>query len=122
MQPIVLDIRSMMKTKIFEHLVSVLQTSGDIIESTTSDGVFRLYLLSELTLVVKQTNDNTWEPDGITFELFGNEFFLMPDGSISVADEEMGQDSVYALTDGNLDKAVFDFLQWRVSVLENLHI
>ena len=83
-----------MKTKIFEHLVSVLQTSGDIIESTTSDGVFRLYLLSELTLVVKQTNDNTWEPDGITFELFGNEFFLMPDGSISVTDEEMGQDSM----------------------------
>ena len=111
-----------MKTEIFEHLVSVLQTSGDIIESTTSDGVFRLYLLSELTLVVKQTNDNTWEPSGIIFELFGNEFFLMPDGSISVTDEEMSQDSVYALTDGNLDKAVFDFLQWRVSVLEKLHI
>lgn len=110
-----------MKTEIFEHLVSVLQTSGDIIESTTSDGVFRLYSLSELTLVSKQTN-NTWEPDGITFELFGTEFFLMPDGSISVADEEMGQDSVYALTDGNLNKAVFDFLQWRVSVLEKLHI
>ena len=110
-----------MKTKIFEHLVSALQDLGDIIENTTSDGVFRLYLLSELTLVSKQMN-NTWEPDGITFELFGNEFFLMPDGSISVTDEEMGQDSVYALTDGNLDKAVFDFLQWRVSVLEKLHI
>jgi hypothetical protein len=118
----VLDIRSMMKTKIFEHLVSALQDLGDIIENTTSDGVFRLYSLSELTLVVKQTNDNTWEPDGITFELFGNEFFLMPDGSISVTDEEMGQDSVYALTDGNLNKAMFDFLQWRVSVLEKLHI
>lgn len=110
-----------MKTKIFEHLVLVLQTSGDIIESTTSDGVFRLYSLSELTLVSKQVN-NTWESHGITFELFGNEFFLTPDGSISVADEEMGQDSVYALTDGNLNKAVFDFLQWRVSVLEKLHI
>ena len=110
-----------MKTEIFEHLVLVLQTSGDIIESTTSDGVFRLYSLSELTLVSKQVN-NTWESHGITFELFGNEFFLTPDGSISVADEEMGQDSVYALTDGNLNKAVFDFLQWRVSVLEKLHI
>ena len=110
-----------MKTEIFEHLVSVLQTSGDIIESTTSDGVFRLYSLSELTLVSKQVN-NTWESHGITFELFGNEFFLTPDGSISVTDEEMGQDSVYALTDGNLNKAVFDFLQWRVSVLEKLHI
>lgn len=112
----------MIARETFIELVKIIRDQGEV-EYFTNDGIhYRNYTISELSLVISRVQDS-WIPEGITFELFGTQFFLTPDGNITAADNEAGQTpDFYALTDQALLAIVASFLTWRLKVLKQLNV
>lgn len=108
-------------SEIFEQLSKRLQDFGDTQTVSVEGEDFRIYQLSELSLQLELQSGRE-VPSGISFEVFDDEMFLTPDGSISVTDETQDEVSVYSLTDQNTIKAIYVFLKWRLTAIVNLKI
>lgn len=110
----------MISKETFKRLVLALAEHG-VSETKNINGVsYRAYKVSELTLILAKFKEK-WTPEGISFELFGYEFFITPDGSISITDNEDDSD-IFSLNDEELLAVVTSFLKWRLSVVDKLHV
>lgn len=112
----------MLDQETFKRLVIAIRDTGDMNEREINGTLYKVCEISELSLVLVKYPKG-WAPEGITFELFGIEFFLTSDGSISIIDEdETDNENVYSLSDQSLLNAVSSFLKWRLKVLEKLMV
>lgn len=109
----------MLDKETFKSLALAIRDNGDVDDREINGSVFKVCEISELTLVLSRHKAG-WEPEGITFELFGSEFFLTPDGSISIVDEDDDNEAIYSLSDKSLLVAVSSFLSWRLKILEKM--
>lgn len=111
----------MITKETFKKLVLALAEHG-IVESRVIDDVqYKAYKVSELTLILSQFKEK-WTPEGISFELFGNDFFISPDGSIAISDSDDQDAEVFSLNDNELMAVVTSFLKWRLSVISRLKV
>lgn len=111
----------MITKETFKKLVLALVAHGSN-ETRLIDGIkYKAYRISEITLILVQFKDK-WTPEGISFELFGDSFFIEPNGTISITNEINTYDEVYELQDYELMAVVASFLKWRLSVITQLKV
>lgn len=104
----------------FKRLIYAIREHGTLNHRELNGQVYKVYEVSELTLVMSQRQKG-WVPEGITFELFGAEFFLTQDGAISIIeDSDNENDTIYSLSDQTLLSVVSNFLVWRLKILEKM--
>lgn len=109
----------MITKETFKKIVLAIAEHG-MPESRVIDNTeYKAYKINELTLILSK-HGNKWAPEGISFELFAKDFFISPDGSITVSDRS-GQDlELFALKDFEIVAVVASFLKWRLSVITKL--
>lgn len=106
----------------FKRLALAIKNNGEVCDRKIDDAIFRVCEASELVLVLTEYRSG-WIPEGIIFNLFGEEFYLTPDGAISITEkDDAGNDAVYSLTDEILLGVVSSFLSWRLKIIEKLKV
>jgi hypothetical protein len=110
----------MLTRETFTRLVEVVRRKGESEDKTVRGRQFRVVTISEFTVIFERL-EKGWRTDGITFELFSAEFFITPDGSISITNDEE-RDELYSVSDRTLVSVVGSFLNWRLGVLEKISI
>lgn len=106
----------------FRRLVIAIRDKGEVDDRKINGSLYKVCEISEMTLILSK-HERGWAPEGITFELFGAEFFLTTDGSISIIENENeDNEEIYSLDDQALVSVVSSFLKWRVTILEKLDV
>lgn len=113
-----------MNTKaLFIELVQAIQQNSQLEEVKVSGASYGRNDFGELTLLLDYNiRDDLWIPEGISFDLFGKEFFLTPDGTISVFEDFGNGEDVYALIDTELLATIKSFLTWRLGCILKLKV
>lgn len=112
----------MITKETFIDLVTTIRDNGTVSDFQRDGIAYRSYEVSELTLVISRAK-NSWIPEGISFQLFGEDFFVTPDGNITLSDtddEEVPE--FYTLQDSTLIAIVSSFLKWRLNVLKKAQV
>jgi len=111
----------MIEQSSFNNLASVLQNIGEKTEKNFGVSQFVMHEISELTLILSKVREE-WIPDGISFELFGSDFFLMPDGTVTITEKVPNQDDKVYTINESLIPVISSFLLWRIKVLEKMSV
>jgi len=113
----------MLTKETFKRLVIAIRDHGEFDTRDIGGTTYRVYEISELSLILSKFK-NAWKPEGVSLSLFGLDFFIAPDGSITISsDEDENKNSeVYALSDAELISVVGSFVNWRLSVMNKLDI
>jgi hypothetical protein len=105
-----------MATKIFTSLAKAIVDKGERQSIDTE----RVITMSELTLIVSVASGKA-VPRAIIFPLFGMDFVMLADGTVSFADPDESDDYL-DLTSSRIATTVQKFLTWRLTSLEELSI
>lgn len=109
----------------FKNLVIAIRDNGDYEERKIDNELYRVYVVNDLQLILSKFK-NAWKPEGVSFNLFNNSFFIAPSGSITIAEDDESQNDensdIYSLSDEELISVVSSFINWRLSVLMKLKI
>lgn len=113
----------MLTKETFKRLVIAIRDHGEFETREIGGTVYRVYEISELSLVLSKFK-NAWKPEGVSLKLFDVDFFISPDGSITIVseDDDDRDAEVYSLTDAELLSVVGSFVNWRLSVMNKLDI
>lgn len=113
----------MLTKETFKNLVIAIRDNGNYEEREIGDELYRVYVVNDLQLILSKFK-NAWKPEGVSFTLFNNSFFIAPNGNITISeDDESDEDSdIYSLSDEELVSVVSSFINWRLSVLMKLKI
>ena len=113
----------MLTKETFKNLVIAIRDNGNYEEREIGDELYRGYVVNDLQLILSKFK-NAWKPEGVSFTLFNNSFFIAPNGNITISqDDESDEDSdIYSLSDEELVSVVSSFINWRLSVLIKLKI
>lgn len=112
----------MITRETFKQLAVAIRNNGDISDQLIDGEPYRICQVSELSLILSRYKTG-WLPEGITFELFGSEFFITPDGNVSlVEDSDKDNENIYTLSEKTILSAVSSFLKWRLTVLEKTKV
>lgn len=113
----------MLTKETFKNLVIAIRDNGNYEEREIGDELYRVYVVNDLQLILSKFK-NAWKPEGVSFTLFNNSFFIAPNGNITISeDDESDEDSdIYSLSDEELVSVVSSFINWRLSVLIKLKI
>lgn len=113
----------MLTKETFKNLVIAVRDNGNYEEREIGDELYRVYVVNDLQLILSKFK-NAWKPEGVSFTLFNNSFFIAPNGNITISeDDESDEDSdIYSLSDEELVSVVSSFINWRLSVLMKLKI
>ena len=113
----------MLTNETFKNLVIAIRDNGNYEEREIGDELYRVYVVNDLQLILSKFK-NAWKPEGVSFTLFNNSFFIAPNGNITISeDDESDEDSdIYSLSDEELVPVVSSFINWRLSVLMKLKI
>ena len=106
---------------ICERLATNIKNKGSYKEREVNGELLRFYEYSELSLSLTKL-DNKWKIDCLSFEVFGNEFFLTIDGSVSMVFGDEGNEQVFTGEYKKLIKSLNVFLEWRNDALEELDV
>lgn len=113
--------RSVCKRLATNILAANAKNKGSYKEREVNGELSRFYEYNELSLSLTKI-DNKWKIDGLSFEVFGNEFFLTVDGSVSMVVGDEGNEQVFTVKDEKLIKSLSVFLEWRNNALEELDV
>lgn len=117
-RPILKDMNSEL-AEVFKRLGRKIQELGEAQNVSLENERFRVYQLSELSLQ-SEISLGIETLSGISFEVFNEEMFLTPDGSISVSDDSQAELEVYSLKDEDTLHAIYIFLRWRLNTIQKL--
>lgn len=106
--------------ELFKRTVMSIIDHGEKQTRVVNDEKFMLYRMSEMKVLLSH-HGNRWSPNGISFSLMGNEFFISPDGSVDIT-EGGSSDEIFSLDDDELLEVLASFLRWRLKVMDNLDI
>lgn len=109
----------------FKNLVIAIRDHGNYDEREIDGELYRVYVVNDLQLVLVRFK-NAWKPEGVSFTLFNNSFFIAPGGNITITEDEddptAGESDIYSLSDEELISVVSSFIKWRLSVMMKLGI
>lgn len=106
----------------FKGLAIAIRDKGSVVDRKIDGEFFKVCEINEMKLVLTQYRKG-WIPEGIIFQLFGEDFYLTPNGSISVtSDAEEENENVFSLSDDELLSVISSFLRWRLKVLTALKV
>lgn len=115
----------MLTKETFKNLVIAIRNNGDYDERVIDGERYRVYIVNDLQLILSKFK-NAWKPEGVSFTLFANSFFIAPSGNITITEDEdnpdMENSDIYSLSDEELISVVSSFINWRLSVLIKLKI
>lgn len=113
----------MLTKETFKRLVIAIRDHGEFDTREIDGTIYRVYEISELSLILSKFK-NAWKPEGVSLALFGMDFFIAPDGSITITDEneESKNSEIYSLSDAELLSVIGSFINWRLSVMNKLDI
>lgn len=113
----------MLTKETFKNLVIAIRDNGSYDEREIDGELYRVYIANDLQLVLSKFK-NAWKPEGVSFTLFNNSFFIESSGNITIYenDESDEESDIYSLTDEELVSVITSFINWRLSVLIKLKI
>lgn len=108
----------------FKQLVIAIRDHGEYETRIINGMSYRVYEISELSLILSKFR-SAWKPEGVSLTLFDVDFFLSPNGSITLMpdeDDDTDDVDIMSLSDKELISVVGSFVRWRLSVMKNLDV